>query len=81
MIDQRPDGSVVLAACNSIQNCSEAEEAEAKAAFSSVKPMISSVGNALPSKKLNNMKWCGIDKETKTCLLCLEECEVVQTTD
>ena len=45
MIAQRPDGSVVLAACNSIQNRSEAEEVEA-----------ATVGNALRLKNLNKTK-------------------------
>ena len=35
-----PNESVVLAACNSTQNCFEAEEVEAEAAFLSVKLMI-----------------------------------------
>ena len=63
MIAWRLDESVVLVACNSIQNCSEAEEVEA-----------ATVGNALRSKYLNKTKWCGIDEETKTGLLCPEEC-------
>ena len=63
MMAWRPDGSVVLAACNSIQNSHEVEEVEA-----------AMVGNALRSKNLNKTKWCGIDEETKTSLLCLEEC-------